>query len=126
MENTIKIEGEAVLRISPIGTTEHKYDEASKMAGQAYRRFKFNGKAFSVNTSEKQFIEAQEQGSLHEVNLEVNEAGQLGFIDCVTVGQRENFLSGQRNSAKLQSELNYYKTAKFVPSTINKLEELPA
>lgn len=126
MTTELKITGLDVLRVSPVGTTLFDYDKDSKMAGQKFRRYKFNGKAFAVNVSETQFIEAQSAGKLHQVNVEVNEAGQLSFVDCITAEQYKNFRSAQVEDAKTEGQMNYYKTAKFVPSAINAVEELPA
>ena len=126
MKNELKVKGLDLLRISPNGDTVHKYDETSKMKGQTYRRFKYNGKVFIVNTNETQFISAQAAGKLNEVNLEINEEGQLGFVDCITAEQFQNFRLAQVEDAKTDGMINYYKTAKFVPSSINALEELPS
>jgi hypothetical protein len=48
MSNTIEITGKQLFRISPIGTNL-KYDKDTKLAGQTYTRFRYNGVVFIVN-----------------------------------------------------------------------------
>jgi len=105
---------------------QHCLTTIKKMAGQKYRRFKYSGKVFTVNQSEETFINSQASGKLNEVNLEIDAEGRLGFVDCLTQEQYNNFRLGQVEDAKTEGMINYYKTTKFVPTKVNTLEELPA
>jgi hypothetical protein len=80
--NIQTIQGRDVLKIRKTAF-ERNYDENSKMAGEKYRIFSFRGKAFAVNSNDP-FIADFDKGNLSEVELEVNDEGQLSLVGYIS------------------------------------------
>ena len=86
---TKKITGMDVLDIQPLAGT-FNYDAASKLAGQTYRRFAYNGTVFTVNTQDA-FCTAFDNSELYAVTFGVNNDSQFSMVAFNTYAQVRNF-----------------------------------
>jgi len=71
------------------------YDAKSKMAGQFYRRYIFEGKVFISN--DDNFYETLEAGGVESLKLDTNDEGKLAMVGYLTfkklIGVRRNQLT---------------------------------
>ena len=85
---TRKIKGEDVLDIQQLAG-EHPYAQDSKLVGQFYKRFTYNGVCFTVN-KEHPFCSAFDNGEVYAVTFGVNEEGQFEMVGFNTLTQVKN------------------------------------
>lgn len=111
---TKKIKGEDVLDIQPL-TGTFNYDAATKLAGQTYRRFAYNGTVFTVNTQDA-FCTAFDNGVLYAVTFGINDEGQFSMVGFNTQDQ-------VRNLRKFEAEC---KSFERVVTTISEQEATAA
>jgi hypothetical protein len=86
---TNKIEGRQVLDVQALAGT-FKYADDTKLAGQTYRRFTYNGVVFTVNTEDK-FCTDFDNDNLYAVTFGINEEGQFSKLAHNSQTQIENF-----------------------------------
>jgi hypothetical protein len=70
-----------------VETTQVKeYDKDSKMAGQKYKIYSFDGKGFIVNVADR-FNKLYADGKLGRVKIGINEEGKFSLLSCASVDQ---------------------------------------
>ena len=95
---TKKITGADVLDIQPLAG-EFNYSAESKLVGQKYRRFSYNGVVFTVN-SEEAFCKEYDNGQIYAVTFGINAEGQFSKLAHNNYTQVENL---KRFEAKIKS-----------------------
>ncbi len=86
--NTKKITGMDVLDVQALPGTKN-YAEDTKLAGQTYRRFTYNGVVFTVNT-EDAFCADFDNGEIFAVTFGINEENQFAKLAHNNYKQVEN------------------------------------
>lgn len=89
-----KIEGTDVLGIQTISELL-PYAKGTKMEGQFYRRYNYDGKVFISN--DESFHEELENGGVESLKLDTNDEGKLSMVSYVTfkkiIGLKRNQLT---------------------------------
>jgi hypothetical protein len=119
MKQTINLKGRDVLKIKRLAGV-HNYDDASKMKGQKYHRYAFDGASFIANT-EDNFVALQNDGKLYSADLELTMQGDKAVLSLL------NYTSSiqEKEMAKTEAEMNYilnsFNPAKVDESLLNDL-----
>ena len=104
--NTIEIKGRQVLSIIKTPQPEKEYNKDSKMAGQKYNTYSYEGKAFVVNTNDS-FNELHRTGKLYSAKLSINEEGQLSLVGAVSTEQEEAMAKFEARMKRLETVANF-------------------
>ena len=104
MKQPINLKGRDVLKIKRQAGI-FNYNDDSKMKGQKYYRYTFNGAVFITNT-EDNFVALQESGKLYSADLEL---GPDPKDEKKLVLSLMNYTSAtqEKEMAKTEAELNY-------------------
>jgi hypothetical protein len=115
MNKEINLKGREVLKIKELPGTKN-YKDDTKLKGQSYRSFAYNGSVFIANTKDK-FCELLDKGTLYSADL------HLSIVDDRAVLTLLNHTSNQQeiNMAKTESAINHILT-NFKPEAVS--EEL--
>ena len=122
MNKEINLKGRDVLKIKRLPGV-HTYDDSTKMKGQKYYRYAFNGASFIAN-SEDNFVALQEAGKLYSADLQL---GPDPKDDKKLVLSLLNYTSStqEKEMAKTEAEMNYilnsFNPAKVDESLLNEL-----
>ena len=94
------------------------YAKGTKMEGQTYRRFNYDGKVFISN--DESFFNELEAGGIESLKLDSNDDGNLSLVSYVTF---KKLIGLKHNQVKLESITveNFKPTAK---ASIAEYEEL--
>lgn len=82
----VNVNGTDVLKIRKVASGL-PYAADSKMADKTYSRFVFGGKVFICNDDDVDFSTAVSNGTLHEVDLDTDDDGQLSLAGFITKNQ---------------------------------------
>lgn len=93
---------------------DYDYDAKSKMAGQTYKRFNFEGKIFI--SDDVNFFNEQQTGGIESLKLDMNDEGQLSLLSYITFKK----LIGLKNN---QMRLESITVENFKPSAKVSIEE---
>lgn len=104
--NTIEIKGRDVLSINLTSQPAKDYSAESKLAGQKYNTYSYEGKAFAVNTIDK-FNELHKAGKLYSAKLQVNEEGQLSLVGVVSTEQEESMAKFEARIKRMTTVANF-------------------
>ena len=115
MTKELNLKGREVLKIKALAGT-HKYDEKSKMAGQSYRRFAYNGAVFVANVQDD-FCALIDSGKLYSADLNLQVDGDRSTLSLLNVTSTDQEINMARAEATLNSILT-----NFTPEAIS--EEL--
>lgn len=89
-----KIEGTDVLGIQTISELL-PYKAGTKMEGQFYRRYNYDGKVFISN--DESFFNELENGGVESLKLDTNDEGKLAMVSYITfkkiIGLKRNQLT---------------------------------
>ena len=122
MKQEISLKGREVLKIKRQAGI-FNYDKDSKMNGQKYYRYTFNGACFIANT-EDNFVALQESGKLYSADLELT-ADPKDEKKLVLSLMNYTSSSQEKEMAKTEAELNYilnsYNPEKVDDSLLNEL-----
>lgn len=85
------------------------YAQGTKMEGQFYRRFNYDGKVFI--SSDESFFNELETGGIESLKLDTNDEGKLALVSYVTF---KKLIGLKRNEITLESMTveNFRPTAK--------------
>jgi hypothetical protein len=92
-----KVEGTDILGIQAI-SGPMPYAKGTKMEGQFYRRFNFDGKVFTSN--DDLFHAELEAGGIESIKLDSNDDGQLSLVSYITF---KKLIGLKHNQVKLES-----------------------
>ena len=106
MEKAIVLQNAQVDEITALSYHKNaKYDEDSKMNGQTYSLFRYNGKVFTVNDAEG-FAAPLVDGKVGQVKLIVSEDGEtLSFDSFMTTEKMINRKKSQLELAVIDAEI---------------------
>lgn len=77
---------------------DYNYDAKSKMAGQTYKRFNFDGKIFI--SDDANFYNEIVDGGIESLKLDMNDEGQLSLLSYITF---KKLIGLKNNQMKLES-----------------------
>lgn len=115
MQKQLNLKGREVLKIKSLAGT-FKYDEKSKMAGQSYRRFAYDGAVFVANTQDE-FCSLFDNGKLYSADLNLEVDGDRSTLSLLNTTSTDQEINMARAEATLNSILT-----NFTPEVIS--EEL--
>jgi hypothetical protein len=115
MQKQLNLKGREVLKIKGLAGT-FKYDEKSKMAGQSYRRFAYDGAVFVANTQDE-FCSLFDSGKLYSADLNLEVDGDRSVLSLLNTTSTDQEINMARAEATLNSILT-----NFTPEAIS--EEL--
>lgn len=104
--NTIEIKGRQVLSIVETPQPVKEYNKDSKLAGQTYKTYSYEGKAFAVNTNDR-FNELHRAGKLYSAKLTINDEGQLSLVGSVSTEQEEAMAKFEAKMKRLETVANF-------------------
>ena len=111
MEKKIELKGREVLKIKAIAG-ELPYDAESKMNGQFYRRFSYDGAVFIANTNDN-FCQQYDKGELYSADL------MLTKVDDRLVLTLLNNTSNVQEIRMAETEGTLNRLANFKPEKVN-------
>lgn len=107
MTKELNLKGREVLKIKALAGT-HEYAKDSKMAGQTYRRFAYNGAVFVANTADE-FCSLFDSGKLYSADLNLEVDGDRSVLSLLNVTSTDQEINMARAEATLNSILTNFK-----------------
>lgn len=112
---TIELRGMNILDINPLpGTFDYVADSIPGKNKQKYRRFTFNGIAFTVDTADK-FCDLIDSGKLFRVVLDETKTGDTTYLSLLSANSTDACL----NMARTEALLNAIAKADYAPEIVD-------